>query len=221
MKPASASLVAAGVLLALAPAARADHLIEGGHTVRCGPKRVANVKPLAQTSEAVVFEKVKPDRYGGRLPYAYGCLKKYGPIRLLPVDPGSFYRVRGTGLAGRYAAIVKRSEEGGSPYWDRLLVYDLTAGRVVSDDGAWDGRGHVGDTYIQSVVVKRNGAVAWLSLDADDNLTAVRKRDAGASSAETLDPGPGIDGRAGVRLSPDRRSVMWTRDGVERSAPLR
>jgi len=70
-------------------------------------------------------------------------------------------------------------------------------------------------------VVKRNGSAAWLARDTDDNRTAVRKRDAGSPAAETLDAGPGIDVLAGVRLAPDRLTVRWTLDGVERSAPLR
>jgi hypothetical protein len=207
------------LLLCLAPAAQADHLVEGRDSARCGSKRVTGVKALAQSSESIVFEKTKVNRYGSRLPYAFGCVKKSGPIRRLPVNPDSFYRVRGAAVAGRFALLVKRSEEGEFDYWDNVVTFDLAAGRTVAESPAVSGSAFP-DSYVASYVLKRNGSSAWIGQDLDDGRREVWKREAGASTPALLDSSAGVDATVPVRLSPDRRRVVWRSGGSERSASI-
>jgi hypothetical protein len=213
-------LAVAGLsLLCLAPAAQADHLVEGRDSARCGSKRVTGVKALAQSSESIVFEKTKVNPYGSRLPYAFGCVKKRGPIRLLPVNPDSFYRVRGAAVAGRFALLVKRSEEGEFGYWDNVVTYDLAAGRTVSEAGAVSGSDFT-DSYVASYVLKRNGSSAWIGYDVDDGRREVWKREAGTGTPTLLDSSADVDINVPVRLSPDRTRVVWRSGGTERSAAI-
>ena len=203
----------------LAAPVQADHLVEGRDSARCGSKRVTGVKTLAESSEAIVFEQSKPYRDGIRLPYAYGCVKKRGPIRLLPVNPGDFYRVGSAAVAGRFALLVKRSEEGEFGYWDTVVTYDLAAGRGVAEDPAVSGS-TFNDSYVMSYVLKRNGSSAWIGHDLDDGRREVWEREAGASTPTLLDSGEAVDFTVPIRLSADRTQVIWRSGGTDRAAPI-
>jgi hypothetical protein len=193
------ALCAALVLGAAAPA-------EATHG--CGSARSKGARIVVKNREAVMFTKGF---------FYYGCLSSVGTVRRLP-DEGGGIDITPPEipvLAGRYVAYATTGSAIGDEF-DRLYVYDLRLGRRFLFESS---------TFIRTVVLKRNGSVAWVEaapVDAGDaTVWDVRKwANEEREGSVLVDRGSEIDPES-LTLAPDRTSISWTRGGATRSASLR
>lgn len=205
---------AGGAVLAVALAfvGKADASHQYDRTVRCNGQTVRQVQLVTRSSEGAVFRKLRPGPGGRRVSVAYGCLLRAG--RVTRLDYAN--RVAHPQLAGRYVGFGRTlyvSEFGSA---SGIAVVDLKTGKsVVSEEGV---PGTDGDSHLLSLVVKRNGSVAWTGMP-DGPDVSVWKIDATAQGPQRLDVGSQIDPES-LRLSADRRSVGWRNGPEQRSAPL-
>jgi hypothetical protein len=145
----------------------------------------------------------RPVRLGGRLP-----------------TPGLFRRVSTFRLAGHDVAfVVNRDGPGRSPATVRVI--DLRARKTISARPATgrDSRPDRSDE-VTSLVVRRDGAVAWIAVARVGSAgSGEREVDAARShgKARRLDSGGGI-ARRSLRLH--GRQLSWRHDGHRRSARL-
>jgi hypothetical protein len=175
----------------------------------CGAARSSGARIVVKTREAVVFTKGI---------YYYGCLASVGTVRRLPEEGGGIDITPPNipVLAGRYVAYSTEGSGIGDEF-DRLYVYDLRVGRRFLVESS---------TVIRSVVLKRNGSVAWIEAahaDAggDQPVWDVRKwSNEERQGSLLIDRGRDVDPDSLV-LSPDRLSIGWTRGGAPRTATLR
>jgi hypothetical protein len=199
--------------LSLAAPAVASHQYRD--TVRCAGKTVRNVQVLVSTSEATAFRKRFPTR-----PYAtyasYACMRRgAGSIERLKRSEYSLSRVRPQ-LAGRFVAFRRLDELNEFSSASGIVVQDLRTGTIVYEsprDGA---------SYMTAWVVKRNGSVAWVDFPQEEGGPRVWKVDlTTAGEQQLLDSATGseIDFQS-LRLSADRRQVLWTKSGAQQSAPI-
>lgn len=200
-------------LLVAAPASASHQYRE---TARCASKSVRSVQILVSTSEAIAFRKFK--RISGRNEYvSYACMRRgAGAIEKLKGSEYSLSRVRPQ-LAGRYVAFRRLDELNEFSSASGLVVQDLRTGEIAYET-ARDG------SYVQSWVVKRNGSVAWIDFPPEDEPGGSRvwKRDVTtAGERQQLDSAASgeIDWES-LRLSADRRQVLWTKSGAQQSAPI-
>lgn len=205
--------------LALAAPAQAGHSLRYDDAVRCAGKTVRNVQLETRSSEAAVFQKRKTTTSGVQ-PVTYACLVRGGSIERLD-DPGRAIRAFDPALAGRFVGYVREDFSDQFTVPSQLGVVDLRTGvhRILSAAPNAEDR----DTSVRAFVIKRNGSVAWIAVGDPSGDGAVFKLDSTTSQPRQLDaaPGPGFDSRR-LRLSADRRTVLWRRygEGTDRSAPL-
>ena len=164
---------------------------------------------VARTSKAVVFKKHKYSYYA--------CLYSGGKIARL-LDEGGGLTEKGGALpkfAGRYVAYATRGSAIGDEF-DRIVVWDMRAGRVLE---------RAGSTYIQKIVLKQNGAVAWsassIVAQADfnaDPATEVHVLSPADDLGDLLlDRGDDVDG-ASLAPGSGGATITWRRGGATRSA---
>jgi hypothetical protein len=210
---------AGGALLAVALAfvGKADAQ-QYDRAVRCDGKTVRSVELVTRSSDGAVFRKVKPRRDGVRVPFTYACLVRGGSIRRLDrLTRAQDDTAESAQIAGRFVGFRRRYPVSESDVASDIVVVDLKTGGVRSGHTALPGRPQEGD--VLTLVVKRNGSVAWTAVGVRGNELTVWKVDRSTTGAQELDRGPAIDYRS-LRLSADRRSVHWRNAGAERSAPL-
>jgi len=157
-----------------------------------------------RTSEAVVFSKGV---------YTYGCLYRPGDVRRLPTEGGEVHDFR---QAGRYLAYATSGSAIGDEF-DRVYVLDLKTGRLLNTYSS---------TFVSSIVVKRNGSVAWIQAsivqpprDSTEAWRELHKGEVAAVEDTLLDRSAAIDPES-LALSADRTTVSWTRGGQPRQAPI-
>jgi hypothetical protein len=207
-----------GVTLA-APAAQAavPPTVNGSNSCIRLAERNGAVKV---TRDGVVFykETADPSRY------IYGCLFDTERARVLERAGGG-----DIGMNGRYVAYYTRATEDYFDYVSGFKVTDLETGQVVSsalptgEDPSLPCPAT--DTAIGHVVVRSDGAVAWIAgrtaafCESRATHWQVRAIATPGGEATTLDVGPGIDPDS-LALSADGASISWTRDGQKQSATL-
>jgi hypothetical protein len=172
---------------------------------------VRSAQSVVSSSEAVAFRKRRGSGATARN-VTYACMRGgAGPIIRLKRSEEGGSRVRPL-LAGRYVAYrrVFFLNEFGSA--SGLVVQDMRTG-AVGLELPYD------ESNLHSYVVKRNGSVAWLDLPEDAIRRRLWKADRSTGGEpQLLDSGTEIDADS-LRLSTDRRRVLWTRDGAQ-SAPI-
>lgn len=192
-------LALALVMPATAPAAKS-----------CRASTSNGAKIVTRTKSAVVFTK------RGNV---YGCLYRVGRIRRLLDEGGGIKEVglSAPRLAGRYVAYATFGSAIGDEF-DRVVVFDLRRGRVKHE---------VGSTYVQSIVVKKNGSAAWIqesvvrSANPDTPLYEVYElSDVDRQGALLLDRGRAVNPQS-LKLGDDSKSVSWRNGQETRNAPLR
>lgn len=193
--------------LALAAPAQASHQYRD--TVRCASKTVRGVQVIASSSEATAFRKQFP----GRRYASYACMRRgAGSIERLKGSEFTLSRVQPK-LAGRFVAFRQLFELNEFAAVSGIVVLDMRTGAIVHespDDG---------NAYLLSWVLKRNGSAAWIDSLQDQPGSRVFKFDATTGGdAQQLDSGA-VDPQS-LRLSSDRRQVLWTKSGAEQSAPI-
>jgi hypothetical protein len=207
----AASLTA---FLALAAPAAASHQYRD--TARCASKTVRNVQVLVSTSEAVAFRKRFPTR-----PYAtyasYACMRRgAGSIERLKRSEFSLSRVRPQ-LAGRYVAFRRLDELNEFSSASGIVVQDLRTGTIAYESPR-DG------SYMTDWVVKRNGSAAWIDFPPEDQsgIRVWKVDSTTGGQRQPLDSGEPVIGAdfQSLRLSADRRQVLWTKNGAQQSAPI-
>jgi len=167
---------------------------------RCAIPRGATV--AVKSRDAVVFY--------GRLGGMYGCHRSKGRVFLLE-RWGDFSMHQ---LAGRYAAYVVTVEDG-MQYFHHIAVFDLVRGRESAA---------VGGFSVSPLVLKRSGSIAWVRNsrvqpeNPDERVYEVRTM-TNDDGDMLVDRGSEIQ-PASLALSSDRRSVVWTKAGETRTAPL-
>jgi hypothetical protein len=192
--------VLAGLLAAAAPAS-ASH--ENTSSVRCAAKTVRSVQVVTTSSEAVVFSKAKGSGAEART-ITYACMLRAGPIVRLKATGAGVHPL----LAGRFVA-YRQGSEFGSP--SGLIVQDVRTGRVELESRA-DG------SILYSFVVKRTGSAAWVERGEQSEDFLLYKFVRGRpGEPELLDLGVDFES---LRLSADRRQILWTTAGQQKSAPL-
>ena len=207
------ALPVAALLVALVAAGPAEAVVDAKRkrAPTCKRKRSKTVR---QNSAARVFQKAAGDRTR-----RYGCLKRRGKsIRLDEAyDDGyvmstSYREVR---LAGRFVAWEDVSTDvsckadcppGYNPETTSIDVYDLARRRQVSYDGT---------VLNESLVLTRRGSVAWLQRTSPGIDVEVHIGE--GSTRRLLDRG-NVDPDS-LRLTGN--TVFWTKDGAERSSPIR
>ncbi|MEA2480329.1 MAG: hypothetical protein QOJ07_2251 [Thermoleophilaceae bacterium] len=217
-----AALTAAAVVPGPANASR------GGCVVAKGGKVVA------QNSYGLVYVR------GGRF---FGCSSARGKVKALPqqgtlkvryngeVKTGSSVVESGPATAGRYVAygVHWTSSEGGGgaagpSQTARVIVFDLSAGKTKHAPKPDDGPA----PYIQDLVVKANGSVAWMAQSGAGALAPTRslmKFDTASGAATRLDADDGEYGphrieQGSLALSIDGSRVYWTAYDRSESDPL-
>jgi hypothetical protein len=204
------SIAAACVLvLALAAPASASHQYRS--TAHCATKSVRSVQIVTTSSAAIAFRKRKQGA-GGTGYVTYACLRRGGAIHRLKGSEVSGSRVRPV-FAGRFVGFkqIFVLTEFGSP--SGVVVQDLRTGAITTE-------AHEDGSSLHAFVLKRNGSVAWVDFPEDSNAPRVWKADSSTAGAPLqLDASPEVDFES-LRLSSDRRQVLWTRDGAPQSAPI-
>jgi hypothetical protein len=201
-------LLAVPWLLATAPAAFAQ----------C--PRASSVRVLAHSEDAMVYER----KYGA----TYGCLRRTGrPHRLnRPSEFGGFNGVDTVRFAGHFVAFQEDfdSAAGGSAYV--LVVRNLLTGALVTESDVSERSGGYGDSS-QVVLLKPNGAVAWLaatgSADEERYFLEVHMVDhdrRGRWRQRLLDQSDSVH-RYSLKSSADRRHITWRHGDTTRSATFR
>ena len=215
-----APFVALAATLALAPAASASH--------GCA-KHAKGGKVTHKTKESHVFE--KRDHW-------YGCTTKTGRPYLLPgldrissgreFDDGTVpSHITLSGVFVAYERYTLYPAGGAGDTQTDIFVVDLRTGKVVVDEEARAPTGQQEDRWVDDLVLKRNGSIAWISTHwtFTQNPPVVNyevhrfSRDPSAPGRATLDSGADID-RESLTLGSDRKTMSWTRGGETRSAPL-
>ncbi len=193
----------------IAEAASAATPAGAGRTAHCGP---AHAHTLV-ASRAVRIYLVRETVYG--CAGASGKSHRLGKRGFCPLQAC----VGRVALAGRTAAYeldtfgVDTSSSG-------VVVRNLANGRVLMNRGAiWNVPGPESFESVSSIVVKRDGAVAWIakvsSIGHPSALFEVHRDDRQAH--DLLDSGPGIAPRS-LRLHGS--TITWTDAGKTRSATL-
>ena len=212
-------MAGAGALLAvgLAFVSNADASHQYDQAVRCNGKTVRQVQLVTRSTEGAAFLKLRPGPGGRRLPVAYACLLRSGPITRLD-SPNSFNRVRNQQLAGRYVAFKRTLYVSEFDSASGVEVVDLKTGQRKWSSTAMPAA--EGDSEVLTLVVKRNGSVAWTAVGVRGEDLAVWKLDSTTPNGpQELDRGPQIDYET-LSLTPDRRTVVWVNGGAQRTAPL-
>jgi hypothetical protein len=210
----------------LAAPAHGAHLSDYDETVRCPSKAVHDVQVVERSSEAVVFRKLRPTENGPR-PVSYACAFRTDELRQSIWrldDPEPSRRAVGARLAGVFVAYRLVYDTGPDPYSEMVVKSLLTSDTLSSFPKPEESDS---SSTVASFVVKRNGSIAWIGVGHPSGEQGVWKVDADDDWLEPEMPRldaspPAIDTRS-IRLSADRRRVMWRRAGESayRSAPLR
>lgn len=172
-----------------------------------------------RSSEAAVFQKRKRTTSGVQ-PVTYACPVRGGSIRRLD-DPARSIRAQDAELAGRFVGYrsVDHSDQFSAP--STLVVVDLKSGTTTTLHAKPDEADS--DSSVSAFVIKRSGSVAWIAVGNPSGRQGLWKDDSYEYEPPMLDSSPpAIDARS-LRLSSDRRRVLWRRAGETRvrSAPLR
>jgi hypothetical protein len=206
-------VVSAAGALALAAPASASHQYRD--SVRCAAKTVRGVQVLVQTSEATAFRKRFPTR-----PYAtfasYACMRRAGSIERLKGSEYSLSRVRPQ-LAGRYVAFRRLDELNEFGSASGIVIQDLRTGAIAYESP------RDGSAYMLRFVVKRNGSAAWFDSPQEEPGIRVYKFDAATAGNRILlssFTGATQGDVESLRLSDDRRQILWTENDVPKSAPI-
>lgn len=210
---------ATGALLAvgLAFVGNAD-AAEYDRAVRCGAKTVRSADLVTRSSDGAVFRKLRARSDGVRIPITYGCLVRGGGIRRLDRTLGTQGdTARDPRLAGRFVGFRRSYMVSESDSASDVVVVDLKTGATEVHEQGNPGSG--ADSEVLTLVVKRNGSVAWMAVGVRGEDVTVWKADESAAGPRQLDRGPAVDYRS-LRLSADRQTVHWRNAGAERSAPL-
>jgi hypothetical protein len=176
----------------------------------CGP---ATAHTLAADALARVYsrgEKVYGCSKGSRTVYTLGSTsnsmgeRRVGPIALAGVD-----------------VAYGRTSYGVDVISAEVVVENLTDGRVLRDEAAT--RSNAGPEYAQqvdSVVVKRDGSVAWIASVSSitSPTTAIEVRKSDQTSRTSLDHGPKIKPDS---LRRDGSRLSWRNGSTRKSATLR
>jgi hypothetical protein len=207
---------AGGALLAVALAfvSNADASHQYDTSVRCNGQTVRQVQLVTRSSEGAVFRKLKSGPGGRKVSVAYGCLLRSGAVRRLDFAN----RVDDAQLAGRYVAFkhIDYVSEFGSA--SSIRVVDLRTGTTAVDARGVPGAGS--DSHVMSLVVKRNGSVAWTGMaDESGSEVSVLKVDTTTDGPRLLDSGAQIDYES-LALGADRLSVGWRNGAEQKTAPL-
>jgi hypothetical protein len=179
--------------------------------------KVRHAKTIEHSRRAVVFQKVKPepDLPSGKATFTYGCMFRVGRIRRLPDNPRGFIVARRPKLAGRYVGFEKSYEEGEFGFFSYMVVLDLRNGHVITEKPATS-KSQTGTIF--DFVLKLNGSVAWVGRDEEgDGSVELWKVDRQTSDGSLLDTNVDV---TSLRLSGDRRSVLWRKGDAERSVPI-
>jgi hypothetical protein len=195
--------------LAVAAPAQADH--QYSDVVRCASKTVHAAQIVASSSEATAFRKVKRDAQGRTLFRTYACMRRSGPILFLKGSEFSRAAVEPR-LAGRFVAFRRMDEINEFARTSGLVVADMSTGAVRFETSR-------GEAHVDSFVVKRNGSAAWLDHDYESGHMVISKVDETTGGSPVL-VDQGSIRQQSLRLSVDRRDVLWTRNGSQRSAPI-
>jgi hypothetical protein len=180
-------------------------------TVRCAGKTVRSVQIVASSSEAVAFRKAK-----GRGPYpdyvTYACMRRSGPINRLKRSEISRSSVRPL-LAGRYVAYRQLFFLGEHGSASGFVVLDMRTGTTTLESPP-------DNSSLIRYVVKRNGSAAWIDIPEDSNEGRVWKADRTTAGAPQQIDSSSELGYDSLRLTGDRRQVLWTKAGAQQSAPI-
>lgn len=181
---------------------------KGGHG--CSP---AHSTLLAATTKARVFQtRVMRDTH---VRATYGCLEsRKRPVRFVVPDfPTGYDQIR---LAGRFVAYVAYSDCA-ADFCDpnNVIVQDLSNARRSFADG------RLSVANVTSLVVRSNGAAAWIQTSFDDNGTSLPGysvvRAAYGQAPVVLDTGTDIDPGS---LALGGSTLYWTKAGAPVSAAL-
>ncbi|HEU4657355.1 MAG TPA: hypothetical protein VFR97_07510 [Capillimicrobium sp.] len=181
-------LTAVLVLAAVAPTAGAVTVPAG--TAPCPPKKHdKRVTVLSRTAKSVIFER------RGR---TIACWR---PAK----------RAWALGRGAAVSAVVGEQLAYGAG--DEVRLLQLPTGEATTVDHAVDTGSAVSGAKVTSVVLRGDGAIAWIGEATSGGAVVRQVRQVGG----LLGTGSGIDPTS-LRLKGDR--VAWTQSGVERSAPL-
>jgi hypothetical protein len=231
----ASALVGSALLVALLPVSMADA------RKRCPGPKVLLINPLAQ-----IYEQPEPgcgfETFYGR---ARGAKRRF-ELGLPPPEIGSasgINQIQHLALSGTMAAFEHRS--GGAVestrYEDWVVVRDLRTGRVVyhvpSGAPLHPKAGYVGVGQLVSLVVKSDGAAAWIAedyertpLESEHPFFDVETVDDSGShllaSGEDIDPSSLALSVGASNVGERERSVTgtvvyWRKGGVPSSAELR
>jgi hypothetical protein len=205
-----ALIAAVAALLSTAALASASHQYDD--RVRCASKTVRAAQVVARSSEATAFRKVKRTRQGPQY-VTYACMRRSGPINRLKNSERGRSQVRPQ-LSGRFVAYRQVFFIGEFGSDEGLVVLDMRTGQDKLETN------EPGGSSLLAWVVKRNGSVGWMFIPDDSNQLQVWKADVTTGGQpQQLDAGDSIP-QDSLRLSADRRQLLWTRDGAARSAPI-
>jgi hypothetical protein len=199
-----------GVLAALSTAAPASASHQYDDTARCASKTVRSVQIVTSSSEAIAFRKAK--RVDGRTVYrTYACMRRSGPITFLKRSEFSGSTVAPR-LAGRYVAFRRLDELNEFVRASGLVVLDMSTGEVKLETPR-------GESHLDSFVVKRNGSAGWVNYPYEEGVPSAWKADVTTGGAPAkIDEGE--IRQLSLRLSADRRELLWTKSDSRRSAPI-
>jgi hypothetical protein len=155
--------------------------------------------------------------------HAFGCLNSTGRTRRLPAHgSGNSVLFVAFGLSGRFAAYVV-----GEGDYEDVTVADLRSGRTIVTQQA-------SPTFardVKSLVVKRNGSVAWIAQGGGYSPEGMKPCSCGAFEVhrvsarrpgrdEMLAKGVDINPKS-LRLVNHRRQIAWREGGRRHLASLR
>lgn len=213
---AATALIALGVSAtgarASAPSAKCKKAARHGKVIAKGPK-------------AFVFELTHAPRI--LEDYFYGCHYATGRVYRLPDQDGgdtlhpADYVFNGDLLA----YTVVDTEPAGYSAYEQIELVDLRRRRLLADAAAFspadgDPDAGIGASSAPSLLVDARGYVAWIGEYQRRGKTSRNVQVAGSGlKARILDSGEGI-ARTSLRLSRDRATLSWKKDGAKHSAPF-
>jgi hypothetical protein len=211
-----AGLGCAAVAVALAFASSADAAYDSN--IRCGTQVVPNVQFETRTSEAAVFRTRQRTSSGVRKT-TFACLRSTGPVRRLD-NPGGQIRADDAELAGRFVG-YERTDVSEQFRPSDMVVVDLRTGQSRTLQGSANDQDT--DTRVRAFVLKRNGSVAWITQGDPSAAEGLWKDDTSDPDPQLVDSSPPPFDAARLRLSSDRRSVLYRHvgDTSDSSTPLR
>jgi hypothetical protein len=191
-------------------------------------KHAKGGKVTHKTKEAHVFE--KNNRWWGcaarvKRPYVLPGLDTLDARRFEDGTVPNHIKLAGVFVA--YERYTLYPAGGAGDTQTDLYVVDLRNGKVVVDEEARPPTGQMEDRSVTDLVLKRNGSVAWISdhWTYDTNPAVVNyevhrfSRDPANPGRALLDSGGDIE-RDSLALAADRKTIVWTKGGQQKSGQL-